>query len=195
MFKKKIAGISLIEGLVSLLVMLMALSVVVPMMRTTGRIFTKGPAELTTKDLLAKAVLKMSPILRNTYYVDVPNTTTKKLTVILPKVDATTGSYYFPLQPGDSVCFYLSDKTGKTNWPGTILWKSVNGVPDASWSLISGKGAVDLGTSNLTFSYDSVTNPSVVTINVGTSQYGGKNAVTGTMSTSVLLRNHKISGL
>jgi type II secretory pathway pseudopilin PulG len=193
MTKRK--AFTLIELLAAMFTMALSFSILVPMVSSTNRVWTKGSAEAATKDLLSQAALKLSPTLRNALRVDVASSTPSKLVVVLPKIDPTTGTYAMPLQDGDVIAYYLSDKSGSPSMKGTILWKATNGVPDPSWSLRSGRGAIDFGTNAFFFNFDSPTDPGLITLTACSTAWGGSKAVTGTVSTTICLRNHVISGL
>jgi len=191
----KTRGFTLTELLTATFVMVLCLGLVVPMVHSTGSVWNHALADKGNKELLSQAILELSPTLRDTLLVDTANSTAHKLVVILPKVDPVSKNYLYPAQNGDSYAFYLADTTGVVGSNGTILWRSINGVPDATWSLISGKGVIDFGTSNLNFSFDAPADPNLVTLTVNSTQYTGDTPAAATATTTVQLRNHQISGL
>jgi type II secretory pathway component PulJ len=195
MIKPKTSGFTLIEAAVAMLIMLLCLSLLSPMIRGTGQLWAKSTADKANKELMSQAMLKMSPYLRNALRVDVPNSGAHNLVVVIPQVDDLAGGYTFPLVAGDSVAFYLSNITGSPDKSGTILWQSVNGVPNSKWSLRSGKGAIDFGNSNLSFSFDNPSDPNLVTITAYSTQWAGAKPESASDSTTVLLRNHQLGGL
>jgi len=188
-------GFTLIEFMAAMFIMLLCLSVISPMIRTTSKLWTSTTGDRQNKELLSRAVQKLSPTLRNTLRVDTSATTAHYLVVILPKQDPITGAYIYPLQDGKAYAYYLSDTSGDPNKKGTILWRSVSGTPDKNWSLRSGKGGIDFGTSNLSFSFDDATNPSTVTMTAFSTQWQSNKPLSATVSATVLLRNHEIAGL
>jgi hypothetical protein len=195
MTKSKVSGFTLIEVAVATLIMLLCLGLLSPMIRGTGQIWVKSTADKANKELLSQAMLKMSPFLRNALKVDIANSGVHNLVVVIPQIDKVTGGYTFPLVAGDSVAFYLSDTTGSPSKSGTILWQSINGTPNSKWSLRSGKGAIDFGTSNLSFAFDNPGDPSLVTVTSYSTQWAGAKPESASDSTTVLLRNHQLGGL
>lgn len=192
---KRSCGFTLIETIAAMAILLLCLGLVAPMIRTTKQIWNQTSMDSQNKELLAQAVLRIAPTIRNGLMTDTAHSTSHQLVVITPYVDPVTKTYVFPLTGGDSTAFYLSDTSGDPKKPGTILWRSVNGTPDKNWSLRSGKGRLDLGTSNLTFSYDVPSDPSLVTVSVYSTQWNGNKPVSASANSTILLRNHQIGGL
>jgi hypothetical protein len=192
---RKNRAFTTVEVMAAIFIMLLCLSLVAPMVRTTGHIWSKTSTEGQAKEVLQQAALRLAPTLRNSLAVDIASSTNHKLVVILPAADPFSNGYIYPLVPGSSVSYYLSDTTGKASAKGSILWKATDGVPDAKWSLLSGRGRIDFGATNLTFNYDSLSDPGMVTLTAGSSQSIGSQSTAATATTSIQLRNHQLDKL
>ena len=183
-------GLTLVELLISSVLSLTVLILIVLLVSTTGQLWYRVSAEISATEALSRVVSQISPTLRSAIRVNTTQSDSSKVTVVLPKVDTTTGDYLVPLTDGDTVAFYLSDTTGALGTQGTFLWRSVNGVPDTGWSLRGAKGRIDLGIQSLAFTYTPTTDPKSVQFTVGTSQSSGNRSVAQQLSTEVELRNH-----
>ena len=154
------------------------------------RVYEDGSAAETVKHTLTFAVERMSPDVRTAMKVKTDQSTSTQLVLVQPAVDTTSasGAYQLPLTAGNTVSFYLGDSHGVAG-QGTILWRAVNGTPDTSWSMESGRGQVDLKTTNLTFTYLPASDPSSVQITV-TANRTGYSTISETAASEMFLRNH-----
>ncbi len=93
---------------------------------------------------------------------------------------------------GDEVIFYLSNYTGSPSTKGDILWKRVNGSPDAGWSLLPNSriGRVSpVQSLSLQVIYTSGTRK-LVQVTMTAQQKHGKDTESLTLKRYVYLRNH-----
>lgn len=184
-------GATLVEVMVACTIASMVMTALVALVRFANVMWYQGGTEESTKQVLALAVGQMEPIIRSALRVNVAQSDGDTLTLVLPRVDSATGDYALPLADGDMVSFYLSNTTGSTDVPGTILWRSVNGTPDAAWSLRGSRGRVDLGSAGLTFTYNPAATPRSVVISVTTTQRAAETTLSREASTEVVLRNRR----
>ena len=183
-------GISLVETLIAAALFVLV-AIAMANLSWLGTVsFARTDATLSAKQALAKALLRMGPSIRGAMHVDTASATATKLALVMPKTDST-GSTVLPLEDGNTVVFYLSDTTGSATATGTILWRSVNGVPDSAWSLRSGKGYTDLGTQGLSFTYFPTNDPESVQLTVTTTQSSGTRQASGSASTTAYMRNSR----
>lgn len=185
--RRRIRGVSLIEVTVVMWIMLICSLLLFALMNFGSMVWYSSNGEEDSKTALYFAIEKMAPEIRNALRVD-PSSGTTKLTVVLPKSDGL-GGYVVPLVDGDSISFYLSDSTGNTAHTGTILWRSLNGVPDKNWALRGTAGAEDLASQTLNFVYTPVASPHMVTVTLSSVRWAGNNTVSYPASTEVCLRN------
>lgn len=183
-------GISLVEMVTASGMSLLLMLMVAPLVRFSDRTWAQSGAEANAKEVLHRAVQRMSPSIRSALRVDVAASGGTVLTLVMPRVDIVTGEYVLPLEAGDTVCFYLSNTSGSRTATGTILWRSVNGTPDATWSKRGSRPAMDLGGSGLRFTYfPSASDPSGVGISLTTTQWMGDTTISRAEPTQVFLRN------
>jgi hypothetical protein len=149
----------------------------------------RSSAEDDATEVLQQAIRRFSPDVRAGLRVHSTKSSSSRLVVVLPKT-GTDGKYVVPLADGAEVSFYLSDTTGALDKTGTILWRSVNSVPDTAWSLQGDEGRVDLGVASLAFTYyPSVTDARSVQVSVTTRQGDVNGCVSRSASTEIYLRN------
>jgi hypothetical protein len=183
-------GITVLEVVLGTSISLLLLSGVVGMTRVAALSWYQTDAEVSSKQALALAAARMAPSIRAALRVNVANSGTNKVTVVLPKIDTATGLYKTPMEAGDTHTFYLSDATGGLSRQGTLLWRAVNGVPDSQWSLRSGRGALDLGTAGLTLAYSGDLNdPRGVQLTLVSRRRNGLKEISRTAVTEIFLRN------
>lgn len=183
-------GVSIVEMVTASGMSLLLMLMVCPLVRFSDRTWAQSGAEGSAKEVLHRAVQRMSPSIRSARRVAAAASGANVLTLVMPRVDAVAGEYVLPLEDGDTVCFYLSDSSGSRSAAGTVLWRSVNGVPDAAWSMRGSHAAMDLGGSGLLFTYfPSASNPSGVGISLTTTQWMGDTTISRTEPTQVFLRN------
>jgi hypothetical protein len=185
---RKRRGITLVEVVMATGVALLVVGGMASVSRETNRMWQHSSATISAKQTLYLTAERLAPTLRAALRVDPSRSSTTRLTVILPRLDAG-GNCILPLEDGDSYSFYLSDLTGSTGATGTVLWRAVNGVPDSAWSLRGGDAKVDLGTSGLSFGYLPSTDPERVELRISTTQSEGSLSVAHTATTEVYLRN------
>jgi hypothetical protein len=118
----------------------------------------------------------------------VAGSSSTQLTLQLPAF-GTDGAMVAPLENGQVVTFYLSDATGRLGANGNILWRSVNGTPDSTWSLRGGKGRIAVRQGGLNFTYYPTADPETVTITLTTTHASGQRISEFTSSQEFLLRN------
>lgn len=188
---RKLRGMTLVETLVSLGVSVLALGALQAMLQAGSQGWATMRALESAKQSLALTVGRIGPIVRSARRVEITNTTSARLTVVLPLVNAATGDYVVPLVDGDKVSFYLSDSTGAFDTTGAFLWRSVNGVPDTDWSLPNRRPSVDLGNAGLTFTLIPTTNPESVQVSVNTRRAAHLRSLNREVSTEIHLRNRR----
>jgi hypothetical protein len=181
-------GISIPEFALAAGISLMITTAVVALTRVASLTWYQADAEIAAKQVVTMASNRIGPSIRSALRVDVAGSSSTRLVLVLPRTDGS-GGYVLPLQAGDTHAFYLSDRTGSPSAPGTILWRAVNGTPDAGWSLRGTRGRIDLGTAGLAFAYDNATDPNSVQITLNTRQSNGQGSLTRTARTEIALRN------
>jgi hypothetical protein len=183
-------GLSLIEVQVAAVAGLLILGSLLGFTRFNSLVWYTAMAGTSADQSAQGTVLRLAPSIRAARSVVTAGSTSKRLTLQLPAYDAT-GTLIVPLQDGQVISYYLSDTTGAREVEGgTILWRSVDGVPDRIWSMRGSEGRVVPGAGGLRFSYyPSVADAETVTLTVtGTATAGTR---TSQMMTSqeILLRN------
>lgn len=145
-------AITLTELLIAMSIMGFLGTSAVGLLRLTFNSWNKTTAENQAKEEVSKAVRKMEPTIRAAMHIH-ESSTPSMLVLAMPKKDSN--EVVLPLEEGDLISFYLSDKTGKVGTPGTVLWRAKNGVPDKTWSLRNGRPAIDFGSgpNSLKFEY------------------------------------------
>lgn len=177
------------------LVSILAAAVVVAVLRMSNTISTKSAANQKAKEVLFRSLSQIAPVVHSAIGVDEDGSDGQMLTVVLPERDSSNGKILLPIREGDSCSFYLSDTSGNPDAEGTILWRSINGVPDTKWSLRSGKGAIDLGTTDLAFTYGpSMDDPDNIGITIGTDQSSGSVKMRRHQDIYLTMRNHVSAG-
>ena len=164
-------GHSLIELMIVMWVMLICALLLFSVMNFGGTVWSRTNGEQDSKTALYFAIEKMAPTIRNALRVD-PTSTATSLVVVLPKSDGA-GGYVLPIVDGDKITFYLSDATGTIGHAGNILWRALNGVPDASWAITGTPGAQDVTSQSLTFAYAPLANPQIVTVTLNSTRAAG----------------------
>ncbi len=167
---------------------MLCLGVAIPQMRFSQNAWHRADAEVHAKQVLAEVEGRLAPSIRNSLRIDEAQSTPTSVTLVMP-LKTASGSYALPLTGGDRISYYLSDTSGAPTAVGTILWRAVNGTPDTAWSLRNGRGAVNLGTAGLTFTYTPTTNVQSVRLSVSTSKTSGTIATARSATTEVFLRN------
>jgi hypothetical protein len=141
-------------------------------------------ARYGTQSSSQNALGRIESLVREARKVDTTTSTAARLTIQMPKYQ--NKSLMLPLQDGDLYSFYLSDSSGRTDRPGTILWRMVNGTPDRSWSMVGGHARVETASGGLKFTYLPNSNdPAAVTVEITTASGAGR----FTTSETYLLRN------
>jgi len=176
-------GLTLAEVLISAFLMLGVVFMSTQFARLNNVLWQRGMADSGSQRDAQMAIQKIAPFIRKARRVGTAQST--RIMVQLPQYD-TGGNLVVPMVAGDEVTFYLSNSTGSMSSSGTILWKAVNGVPDAAWSLSNGAGQVNL--SSLAFTYGP-SNESV-TITVTASKQIGTSTQQFSTSQEVYLRNN-----
>src|SRR5689334_6874530 len=149
---KRRLGFSTLETGMYLIIVVLAGSAVVGLQRATGRAWQSTSTQFTQTETLARALQKIGPTLRSALRVNISASNASKITVVMPLKDAQ-GQTVVPFADGDTIAFYCSDVTGLPSSTGGVLWRSVNGVKDAKWSLRSGSPAIDFGNSGMALTY------------------------------------------
>lgn len=123
-----------------------------------------------------------------------------QLTLQLPQYDypVTRQGLAVPLQDGDVISYYLSDESGQLAGAGSILWRSVNGVPDAQWSMQEKTGQIVLSEKGLTFTYSPELSddeaPTTITISMKATSNATTVEKSFETSQEVMLRNNVREG-
>lgn len=177
-------GITLVEGLAAVGVMLLVISSLAGLSRLSRLIWGNTFGRYGTQNGSQFALGRMEPLVREARYVVTGSSTGSRLTIQMPKYQ--NGSLVLPLEDGDLYSFYLSDSTGRTDRTGAILWRMVNGTADQSWSMIGSHPRVEAAANGMKFTYlPNNSDPAAVTVEITTAS-GGK---TFTTSETFLLRN------
>ncbi len=174
-------GTTLVEVIISASLLVVIIGALTVFSRYQSISWENTRSSASNQAQAQRALQQMAPEIRMARKVVVEQSSSTRLTIRLPLLDSA-GSIVTPLQDGQLVSYYLSNATGSVGASGNILWRSVNGTPDATWSLRGSTGRITLATGGLTFSYVSASDPESVQISVSTitSNY----AVTKTTHTS-----------
>ena len=189
--KRPRSGMTLVELMIASAIGLFVIFLLMSLWLLANSTWNREDAGFQAKEVLAKVAARIEPTIRAALRVDSSHSNAGRLTVILPKIDPSTGAYALPLADGDTIAFYLSDTSGSTTASGNLLWRSVNGTPDAAWSLRGSKGAMDLGTTGLQLTYLGSPTIKCVQVSVTTQKSSGRYAVAPTAATKILLRNRR----
>ena len=189
--KRPRSGMTLVELMIASAIGLFVIFLLMSLWLLANSTWNREDAGFQAKEVLAKVAARIEPTIRAALRVDSSHSNAGRLTVILPKIDPSTGAYALPLADGDTIAFYLSDTSGSTTASGNLLWRSVNGTPDAAWSLRGSKGAMDLGTTGLQLTYLGSPTIKSVQVSVTTQKSSGRYAVAQTAAKQILLRNQR----
>ena len=184
-------GITMPEVLIAMSISMLALAALVGVVRIGNAAWATSSVEEDAKEAFHLAATRMAPSIRGAMRVEMAQSNSRRLTVVLPREDAVTSGYELPLADGAVVSFYQSDTSGNPVRTGTILWRSVNGTPDAEWSLTNGRGKVVLSATSLAFTYMPATDPRSVRIALATDGAVGARTISRAASTEVFLRNRQ----
>ena len=185
------SGMTLVELMIASAIGLFVIFLLMSLWLLANSTWNREDAGFQAKEVLAMVVARIEPTIRAALRVDSSNSNAGRLTGILPQIDPSTGAYALPLADGDTIAFYLSDTSGSTTASGNLLWRSVNGTPDAAWSLRGSKGAMDLGTTGLQLTYLGSPTIKCVQVSVTTQKSSGRYAVVQPAATQILLRNQR----
>lgn len=181
-------GLTIIEVLLSGSLMLGVVFILSGISRFVANFWQQGLAATSTQVASQLALQQIAPDIRAARRVVTEKSSSTRLTVQLPAYDSG-GNLVIPMVDGKQVTYYLSDKTGGAVTNGTILWRAVNGTPDAAWSMGGSGGRVTLGTRGLVFSFYPTVNPESVTVTVIATKVNGTRTDTLPTSQEVVLRN------
>jgi Tfp pilus assembly protein PilV len=186
--RNKRRGLTLLEVMIAGSIMLSVTMTVAFFVRFDTLVWQNGMSDFSSQKAAQLAIQRMAPSIRAARKVVTSSSSSTKLTLQLPAYDAG-GNLIVPLQNGQLVSYYLSDTTGNPSSSGDILWRSVNGTPDAAWSLQDGKGRAVLSAGGLQFTFYPTTDPESVTVSLTASSCTGTSTRELTTSQEVLLRN------
>lgn len=184
-------GLTTAETLVVSGLLGLFLFTVTSVVRFGTMLWHRTEARSDCKESLSRALSRMAPTFRSALRVDMTQSSAARVTVVLPRIDPATGRFAVPMEEGERVCFYLGDLEGTPLGTGTILWRSVDAVPDRPWALRGTRGAVSLDPGSLSFSYPSSTDPGSVTVQFRVSRTGGFSTSTLETSGEFFLRNRR----
>ena len=182
-------GTTLVEVIIGASITVMITGGLIVFSRFQQLTWLDGIASTSAQSASQLAMQRIAPDLRCARRVLTAQSSSTRLTLQLP-LYAANGSLVLPLTDGNTVSYYLSDKTGSTTATGGILWRSVNGTPNAQWALQGTAGRITLGTGGLGFEYQPAADPEIVTVNVNASSTAGTRSSSLAASQQVLLRNH-----
>lgn len=160
-------GFTTTELLIGNALFLMILMITANLFTNVNRSINATNSEMTKTQLIARAADKISPYLRESLRFDMGRSDSNHLSLVLPKIDRFTKRYKVPLENGDTVTFYLSDQSGSPLTTGSYLWRSINSIPDESWSLQDRPGQAPVAQlsfagGSVEFTFDSTENPKLV---------------------------------
>lgn len=191
-------GVTLIELIIASSLTALVATAVCGVYVYALRLYERGQAANSAYVAATLGVDRMARLVENA--VDAHASSYGRLTIWLP-MDQDSDGHHLPCwvgnsslryRPGDQITFYLSDTTGNAQlWHGNILWRSVNGQPDPSWSLLPGgtQGRV-APVTELLFWIATFDTRKRVCIAVRTEQTYGNKVYPLTISRYVYLRNH-----
>lgn len=187
---RKRRGLSIMEVMVSALIMLWIVSILVSFTNMNSRLWQRGVMDAGTQADGQQAIALLARDIRAARSVVVASSTSTLVTLQLPSYDSS-GNLIIPMTNGEVVAYYLSDSTGSTSvTDGTILWKSVNGTPDTTWSLGGSGGRTKLAASGLTFTYTPSSDPEIITVSATARSTSGSTTRDFVSTQQVVLRNH-----
>jgi hypothetical protein len=186
---RKRRGTSIVEVLIGTSISMTLIGGLIVFSRFQQMTWLDGLAATSSQSASQLAMQRLAPDIRCARNVVTGQSSSSRLTLRMP-LYAANGSLIVPMQDGDLVSYYLSDKTGSTQASGGILWRSVNGVPSSAWALQGNTGRITLGTEGLTFSYLPALDPTVVTVTVNATSTAGTRTSSLSTSQEVILRNH-----
>ena len=187
-FRRTRRGLTLVEVLISCSLMLGIVYVLTAIGRLQSLFWQQGMAATGSQLSAQLALQRLAPTVRGARRVIVDQSSATKLTVQMPAYDGG-GNLVIPMVDGQKITYYLSDLTGGTVNNGTVLWRSVNGAPDAAWSKSGTKGRVTLGAGGLSFIYYPPSDPETVIVAVTASKTSGTRTDTFPTTQEILLRN------
>ncbi|MCC2668966.1 MAG: hypothetical protein K0Q72_1437 [Armatimonadetes bacterium] len=182
-------GTTLAEVLISASISTVIVGGLIAFSRFQQMTWLDGWAATSTQSAAQLALQRIAPDIRCARRVVTAQSSASRLSLQMPQY-AADGSLVVPMQDGELLSYYLSDRTGSPQASGGILWRSVNGVPSSAWALQGTGGRITLGTGGLTFSYLPAVDPTVVTVTINASSTAGTRTNRLSTSQEVLLRNH-----
>lgn len=184
-------GFTITELQVAAAISVAIFALAIGLFRLLYSVWNSSTAENDAREMLARVALRIEPTIRNARTVDTANSTSSRIKVVLPSTDAN-GVTLVPLQDGDTYQFYFSNTSGSVNVAGPILWRAKNGVAEPSWALRNGKGIVNLGTAQVTFTYTPAGNPRLIKATIMSTKTSGTKAITRQFDTDLYLRNRDL---
>ena len=160
--------------------------------RSAIRLWHNSQARVQGRDYLELATERMAVDIREGLSVDVAQSGLDYFTVVMPLVEVAD-IYLVPLVDGDRITYYLSDESGAFAATGNILWRQVNGTPDAAWAVRGDRPIVALGDDGLQFTYGSDSPPRDVTISLTARTESGLMVIDQSLTTTIALRNRIIA--
>jgi hypothetical protein len=156
--------------------------------RFQGIVWQNSSGDFSTQRQNQMAFLRIAPTIREARSVATDSSSATQLTLRMPAYDAS-GNLIIPLQDGQVISYYLSNATGNPANSGNILWRSVDGTPDTSWSLPGGKPRVVLSNNGLQLAYTPSGSPDTVRVSLTAAVTVGQDTSNFTTTQEVLLRN------
>lgn len=178
-------GISLVEVITASGILLSSISALALLGQVQSRMWVRAGANMEVKQALAQAVGRMESSIQSAMRVDTTRSSQNTLTVVLPGAYSPSTA---TLSDGDAISFYLSDTSGNPGRRGSLLWRSVNGVPDRQWTYRGGS-ATDFGTAGLSFTYPG--SGKAVMLTAAGERLAGQQDQKHSFSTTLFLRNNR----
>jgi len=185
-------GATILEAVISAGLALLVLIAAGELGRTGVRLWHSSQAHFQGRNYLEFATERIAEDVREALSIDLAQSGADHLTVTLPLV-GSDGEYVSPLASGARLTYYLSDSSGDFSAVGNVLWRQVDGVPDAGWALHGGRPVVALANGGLQFIYGGDSPPRDVTLNLTAATSSGSINVSQALSTTIFLRNREIA--
>jgi hypothetical protein len=185
--RRAFRGSSLVEVLVAGAIGLLVFSAVAPFVRLNRFLWESTLSDVDTQRAAQSAAHEMARQIRLARGVVTASSGSARLTLRLPRLDGA-GRLVVPIADGDVVAYYVGNSQGGATESGGYLWRSVNGTPDRSWSVIQGRPRTPVAAGGLQFTYFPTADPESVIFRLVVSN-GGTPPRTFTSSQEVVIRN------
>jgi len=180
-------GVSVIEAVIALALGAFVFLGATMLACAGARQWHNTQARAEGRNNLEVAAARIAAEAREALRIDADRSGLDYLTVVMPRAGAD-GEYLLPLADGIVITYYLSNESGAFTARGDVLWRMVDGRPDADWALRGEAPVVRLSDGGLQI-VTSAENPHEVRLILHAASASGQFAAQQELQTAITLRN------